>query len=77
MMPTQTREQAVQAVIDWNKANPGAKIPVPEIVRAGDIAFVDAGGNKVMVRDADVNSTDIRDVDADGNPTSGWRKANA
>lgn len=76
-MGTQTREQAVKAVLDWNKASPDAKVPVPEIIRPGDVAHIDSSGNKVLVRDADVNSTDIRDVDAEGNPTSGWRKANA
>ncbi len=76
-MPIQTREDHYNAVIAWNEANPDKKLPVPELVRAGDIASVDGMGNKMLVRDADVNVTDIRDVDANGQPTSGWRKANA
>lgn len=73
----QTREQHYKEVIDWNKANPDDKLPVPEIIRAGDVAHTDAMGGKVLVRDSDVNATDVRDYDPDTGEASPWRKANA
>lgn len=76
-MATQTREEYYNSVVAWNEANPNAKVALPEVIRAGDIAFIDGMGNKVLVRDADVTATDVRDIDANGQPTSGWRKANA
>lgn len=68
-MAKQTREEY------YNQCKAAGE-PLPEIVRAGDVAFTDAMGNKTLVRDADVNATDWREIDADGN-AGPWQKANA
>lgn len=73
----QTREQHYKEVLDWNKENPDEKLPVPEIILAGDIAHTDQAGNKFQVRDENVTATDVRDYDSDTGEAGPWRKANA
>jgi hypothetical protein len=71
----QTRQQFYDAEVEKAKALDAAqshlpqrlrkRYPLPEIVKQGDVAFEDTQGNKMLVREGDVNANDIRYVDPD------------
>lgn len=65
-MAKQTREE-------YFKECETNKLPLPEIVRAGDVAYTDFAQNKVMVKDVDVNASDFREDDGKGN-WGPWQK---
>lgn len=70
-MPEVTHTQTRQEHYDECKAE---GLPLPEIVAHDTIVGRDASGNKLLARDEDINTTDVRDVYDDG--TFGpWRRA--
>lgn len=82
----QTRLQDAQPALDAQKAvaDANAKLPpsqrkplppTPELIRAGDVAFTDDRGNKMQVKDIDVNVEDVRAYDAATGWASSWVKA--
>lgn len=62
-------ELAAKEAFDAAEAHKPARLrrtfPMPHLVKAGDVAAVDANGNKLLVRDEDINTTDVRLVDPD------------
>jgi len=70
-MPNKTGEQTRQEHYDECEAEGH---PLPEIITEHTVVGRDASGNKLLARDEDVNTHDVRDVFDDG--TYGpWRKA--
>lgn len=45
-----------------------------EVVRKGDVAYINGAGEKVQVKDADVNENDTAEFDDNGVQTSGWTR---
>lgn len=71
----QTRQEHHDAVVAENKKREGSddpKLPVPELVKAGDTFMT--GGKKTVVEDADVNTSDVRVICPANGKASGWAK---
>lgn len=67
----QTRQEDHEKFVAENpKASP------PQLVRPGDIAFSDQQGNRIQVRDEDVNVNDVRAICHESGRATPWNKPN-